>query len=145
MATDALDSDKKYCISCGDGINKDAEICPNCGVRQESSNLSSSTKFCADCGEEIKVEAEICPECGVRQESGVETDSSSEPEGKPDAGEAFKLMVAYYQKHRWRGAFHFLLAIFTAGGWALWFVGFWFWTLMGWKNIESMREIRASK
>lgn len=28
-------SDEKYCSSCGEIINKQAEICPKCGVRQQ--------------------------------------------------------------------------------------------------------------
>ncbi|PIO02986.1 hypothetical protein COT57_01285 [Candidatus Micrarchaeota archaeon CG09_land_8_20_14_0_10_55_25] len=28
-------SDEKYCPSCGEVINKEAEICPGCGVRQK--------------------------------------------------------------------------------------------------------------
>lgn len=144
MATEALDAEEKYCISCGSGINRDAEICPDCGVRQEASNLSSSTKYCADCGAEIKVEAEICPECGVRQQSETGTVSQSKPEGEPDAGEAFHLMIAYYQHKKWRGFFHVLFAIFTGGVWALWFVGFWVGTLLGWKDVDKMRELRAS-
>ena len=29
-------ADEQFCSSCGDVIKKDAEICPNCGVRQQS-------------------------------------------------------------------------------------------------------------
>jgi TM2 domain-containing membrane protein YozV len=29
-------ADEKYCASCGSTIKKEAEICPNCGVRQVS-------------------------------------------------------------------------------------------------------------
>jgi len=54
----------KYCADCGEQIDKKAEICPECGVRQPK---LAETKYCANCGEQIDKEAEICPECGVRQ------------------------------------------------------------------------------
>jgi TM2 domain-containing membrane protein YozV len=40
-------TDEKYCNSCGEVINKEAEICPKCGVRQQSApstHSSTSTK-----------------------------------------------------------------------------------------------------
>jgi TM2 domain-containing membrane protein YozV/RNA polymerase subunit RPABC4/transcription elongation factor Spt4 len=57
-------SETKYCANCGDQINKEAEICPECGVRQPN---ETETKYCANCGEQIDENAEICPKCGVRQ------------------------------------------------------------------------------
>jgi TM2 domain-containing membrane protein YozV len=38
-----LKHDEKFCSSCGKPIKKEAEICPNCGVRQKTSpqNLKS--------------------------------------------------------------------------------------------------------
>lgn len=60
---------------------------------------------------------------------------------KPTASEAFSLMVRYYQAHPYRGVFHFILAVFTGGVWALWFVGFWFGTLLGLKDVEGMRAL----
>jgi TM2 domain-containing membrane protein YozV len=32
--------DEQYCSSCGDIIKKEAEVCPECGVRQESASSS---------------------------------------------------------------------------------------------------------
>ena len=32
--------DEHYCSSCGEVIKKEAEICPECGVRQKSSSTS---------------------------------------------------------------------------------------------------------
>lgn len=32
---------QKYCSSCGEIINKRAEICPKCGVRQESNDINT--------------------------------------------------------------------------------------------------------
>ncbi|MFT4892996.1 MAG: RNA polymerase subunit RPABC4/transcription elongation factor Spt4 [Candidatus Nanohaloarchaea archaeon] len=32
----SLDRDEKYCKKCGEIIDEEAEICPECGVRQES-------------------------------------------------------------------------------------------------------------
>jgi len=58
-------SEEKYCISCGEEISPDAELCPECGVRQEVRSLSSDQKHCTQCGEKIDIKAEICPECGV--------------------------------------------------------------------------------
>jgi RNA polymerase subunit RPABC4/transcription elongation factor Spt4 len=63
-----MNSDEKYCFSCGQIIKKDAEICPKCGVNQlKRSSTSSLEVFCTSCGQQIKKEAEICPKCGVRQ------------------------------------------------------------------------------
>ena len=56
--------DTKYCANCGDQIDQQAEICPECGVRQPG---ATKTKYCANCGDQIDQQAEICPECGVRQ------------------------------------------------------------------------------
>ena len=47
-ATDAVSdtepvAETKFCTDCGAEINRDAEICPECGVRQESTSGSSSS------------------------------------------------------------------------------------------------------
>jgi ribosomal protein S27AE len=34
-----IDSPTKFCKDCGEKINAKAEICPKCGVRQESANI----------------------------------------------------------------------------------------------------------
>lgn len=36
--------DEKFCSNCGETIDKDAEICPACGVRQQEPNLFPSDK-----------------------------------------------------------------------------------------------------
>jgi TM2 domain-containing membrane protein YozV len=33
-------ADEQFCSSCGETIKKEAEVCPECGVRQESSSSS---------------------------------------------------------------------------------------------------------
>jgi TM2 domain-containing membrane protein YozV len=35
-------TDEKFCHSCGEVINKEAEICPKCGVRQQPAQNSST-------------------------------------------------------------------------------------------------------
>ena len=63
-----MNSDEKYCFSCGEVIKKEAEICPKCGVNQLKRSITSALEvYCFSCGEVIKKEAEICPKCGVRQ------------------------------------------------------------------------------
>ena len=63
----------KYCISCGENIKDEAEICPECGVNQSklpesgTDDRSENEKFCTSCGEIVNRDAEICPNCGVRQ------------------------------------------------------------------------------
>jgi len=37
-------ADEQFCSSCGEIIKKDAEICPECGVRQSSGAVGESTK-----------------------------------------------------------------------------------------------------
>lgn len=37
-SSDSLDSDEKYCKKCGEIIDEEAEICPECGVRQKEKN-----------------------------------------------------------------------------------------------------------
>lgn len=70
-----------YCINCGDRINEDAELCPNCGVTQttpleeDGADRPADEKYCFECGKLIKREAELCPECGVRQRPSGDTNS----------------------------------------------------------------------
>lgn len=73
-------SAEHYCINCGEGIAKEAEICPECGVKQNSEVYERNDEvYCQSCGEAISADAEICPECGIRQElkssSTVESDT----------------------------------------------------------------------
>jgi RNA polymerase subunit RPABC4/transcription elongation factor Spt4 len=58
---------EKFCVNCGSKIDKNAAMCPNCGVMQSKADTRKNTKFCSECGSEINVKAEICPKCGVRQ------------------------------------------------------------------------------
>lgn len=37
-------ADEQYCSSCGELIKKEAEICPECGVRQSTGAVTSSSK-----------------------------------------------------------------------------------------------------
>jgi TM2 domain-containing membrane protein YozV/RNA polymerase subunit RPABC4/transcription elongation factor Spt4 len=34
---------EKYCVECGEAINRKAEICPECGVRQPSSDTAADS------------------------------------------------------------------------------------------------------
>ena len=36
--------DEKFCSSCGANIKKEAEVCPECGVRQEEASSSGSSE-----------------------------------------------------------------------------------------------------
>lgn len=36
-------ADEKFCVSCGQAINKEAEICPKCGVRQTPAGGANGT------------------------------------------------------------------------------------------------------
>jgi RNA polymerase subunit RPABC4/transcription elongation factor Spt4 len=38
-----LKPDEAFCTSCGETIKEEAEVCPNCGVRQEGKSESSGT------------------------------------------------------------------------------------------------------
>lgn len=72
--------DEIYCRTCGEPIKRAAEICPECGVRNEGGGAgrgqstfagpSRETIFCRSCGEEIMQRAEICPNCGVANSHG---------------------------------------------------------------------------
>lgn len=46
MATESSGAaaDEKFCSSCGESIKKDAEVCPECGVRQEDATSSDQEK-----------------------------------------------------------------------------------------------------
>lgn len=37
-------ADEQFCSSCGEIIKKEAEICPECGVRQSGASASESSK-----------------------------------------------------------------------------------------------------
>lgn len=60
-------AETKFCINCGSSIDKNAFMCPKCGVTQSGGPAGKNTKFCTNCGSEIDIKAEICPKCGVRQ------------------------------------------------------------------------------
>lgn len=40
-------ADEQFCSSCGEIIKKEAEICPNCGVRQQSAASGSKDRTTA--------------------------------------------------------------------------------------------------
>lgn len=59
--------DEQFCRFCGTVIKKEAEICPDCGVRPGTPvEESASTTYCSACGNSIHNEAELCPNCGNR-------------------------------------------------------------------------------
>ena len=63
-------ADEKYCFSCGYVIKKAAEVCPKCGVNQNSrSSTTAIDIYCTSCGKLIKKVAPACPFCGVVQDS----------------------------------------------------------------------------
>lgn len=151
--------DEVYCIECGEIIRERAEICPECGVRQPTaSGGQPSAGAGAQRGQppggagaqrgqpggaagrnQGRQPAPGGPNQGGQPPRGA---GRARPTGDPSASEAFKLMLAYYQQNSLRGFIHALVALFTAGGWALWFVFFWFGTFVGWKDVEGMRDIR---
>ncbi|GGI99217.1 hypothetical protein GCM10008995_06430 [Halobellus salinus] len=152
--------DEVYCIECGEIIREKAEICPECGVRQptapgghhsggggvqrgQQSGAPAATQGGQPAGSRP---AQGGQPAGSRPAQGGQParGGRGRPAGDPNASEAFKLMLAYYQEYPIRGLIHALVALFTAGGWALWFVFFWFGTFVGWKDVEGMRDIRYS-
>jgi len=66
-----------YCISCGEVISADADVCPSCGVGQDKLPTSGGEertvdeKYCTSCGAILNSDAEMCPECGVKQTAGA--------------------------------------------------------------------------
>ena len=64
-------AEAKFCRNCGSSIDKNASMCPKCGVAQSGGPAEKMTKFCTNCGSEIDGKAEICPKCGVRQPGGM--------------------------------------------------------------------------
>lgn len=145
--------DEVYCIECGEIIKEKAEICPECGVRQPSSGQQSAG---GQQGQQPAMGQQPAGGQRGQQPAGGQRGQQPagggpnqgrpggqmRPTGDPTASEAFKLMLAYYQAHPVRGFIHALVALSTAGGWALWFVFFWFGTFVGWKDVEGMRDLR---
>jgi len=88
----ALMSDEKYCFSCAAAVKKIAEICPRCGVRQESPAAPQAApaplaamadeKYCFSCGSVIKKVADVCPKCGVRGENQKTMPEAQSSSGK---------------------------------------------------------------
>jgi TM2 domain-containing membrane protein YozV/RNA polymerase subunit RPABC4/transcription elongation factor Spt4 len=66
-----------YCVSCGEMIDADADVCPACGVGQDTLPTSGGEeravdeKYCTSCGAILNADAELCPECGVEQTVGA--------------------------------------------------------------------------
>jgi TM2 domain-containing membrane protein YozV/RNA polymerase subunit RPABC4/transcription elongation factor Spt4 len=73
----------KYCVSCGEQIQDEADICTECGINQTASldtsygDRAENEKYCKDCGELINRQAEVCPECGIRQQA-IGTDANTD-------------------------------------------------------------------
>ncbi|AOV08686.1 zinc ribbon domain-containing protein [Sporosarcina ureilytica] len=49
-----------HCTNCSEAISDLAEVCPKCGVRQ-----NTVKKYCHGCGEPVKEIQEMCTSCGV--------------------------------------------------------------------------------
>lgn len=64
---DTKNSDEVFCQSCGEKIKRKAEICPECGVRNETSNAGRSKSGTATRGS------------GSSQRSGNQTSTEAEP------------------------------------------------------------------
>jgi len=105
----------KYCYKCGEQIFEEAEICPECGVRQKQP-----------------------PET----EQSQNNESEAIPTGNPSAGEAFNLLLAHYQEKTLRAIFHLIIVFLTGGIWLGWFFGVWIRIALGWSNIEKLRKKR---
>lgn len=86
------DFNTAYCISCGDALTPDADMCPSCGVSQSTlpetgaSGRTEQEKYCTDCGTVINRDAELCPECGVRQTAGMDDDTPESDKDQMVAG-----------------------------------------------------------
>ncbi|MCX6677704.1 MAG: zinc ribbon domain-containing protein [Methanothrix sp.] len=65
------DNSTKFCVNCGSKIDKNAAICPKCGVAQSRTPAEKTTKFCTNCGSVIDIKAVVCPKCGVRQSGSM--------------------------------------------------------------------------
>jgi len=70
----------KYCINCGAEVDRNAELCLECGANQTkpltggNGQRGAGEKYCLHCGELVDKRAEVCPECKVEQRS-LSTDS----------------------------------------------------------------------
>lgn len=64
-------ADEQFCSTCGSVIKKQAEICPECGVKNTAQKGTNGPtfQFCESCGEQIRSDTELCPNCGVTQTS----------------------------------------------------------------------------
>jgi TM2 domain-containing membrane protein YozV/RNA polymerase subunit RPABC4/transcription elongation factor Spt4 len=69
----------KFCANCGSKIDKNAAMCPNCGVMQSKASTGKNIKFCSNCGSEVDIKAEICPKCGVRQPGSIGISGEKSP------------------------------------------------------------------
>jgi hypothetical protein len=52
--SDEPGADEQYCSSCGEVIKKKAEICPNCGVRQQGAGVNRGSRSGIDVGNSIR-------------------------------------------------------------------------------------------
>ena len=100
----------------------EAEICPECGVRQDVASLTSEEKHCTHCGEVVDIQAEICPECGVRQETPLggsarsqKSPQSSNQSVRTDIGVFFALEDMLESKKGARHLIDLILIFITFG------------------------------
>lgn len=63
-----LDTNSKFCNSCGTEVKKDIVICKKCNT-----NLDENSKFCPSCGEKVVLKELVptCPECKTTYENSV--------------------------------------------------------------------------
>jgi RNA polymerase subunit RPABC4/transcription elongation factor Spt4/TM2 domain-containing membrane protein YozV len=115
---------EKHCVACGELIGENAELCPDCGVRQQGVDLTGE-KHCVACGSDIDANAELCPDCGVRQPA---TGGTSEKEPGvaavisllfPGGGQAYngqigRGLLVFFGWMAW-GVVAFLLTTITLG------------------------------
>ena len=66
-AESTINPNERYCTSCGSVVKEQAEICTDCGVRNDiQTGKNSPGKFyCHSCGEHLHSDAKRCPNCGV--------------------------------------------------------------------------------
>lgn len=78
-AESSINPNERYCTSCGSVVKEQAEICTDCGVRNDiQAGRNSPGKFyCHACGEHLNSEARRCPNCGVSHDPSSSSSSSS--------------------------------------------------------------------
>jgi len=88
-----------FCTHCNHKIDKDTEICPECGKEIKiPENKEHETIYCSNCGAETTAESEYCSECGepVHREIGedaVAMDATEKGKKVPPSG--FRIKPLY--------------------------------------------------